>query len=409
MNQRYRWWILTLLTLATTINYLDRIALGFLSKPIWKDLGLDEAGYSRVVFAFQAAYTIGFLIMGKVVDRYGVRIGYSAAALWWGVASMLHAFARTPLQLGIFRGLLGLGEAGNFPSAIKAVAEWFPVKDRAFATGIFNAGTNMANVLGPPLFVFIASRYGWRGSFLTTSSLGILFAIVWFISYYTPRTVDSAGVEVVKEPPMPWLEALRHKQTWGFAAGKFFSDPAWWFYLFWLPIYFYKVRGWSETEMAWALPFIYIMADLGSVAGGWLSGYFIRRGWTVARARKTTMLICALCPPIAACGVLVPNPVMAVVLFSLATAAHQGWSANLFTTASDVFPKRAVASVVGIGGAVGGVSGAIFSALVPGYVVPLLGYTPLFLGIGSFYLVGLFILHKLMGDFSQAGLDGGLT
>ena len=401
MPQRYRWWILTLLTLATTLNYLDRIALGFLSKPIWKDLGLDETGYSRVVFAFQAAYTVGFLIMGKFVDRYGARIGYSVAALWWGLASMLHAIARTPLQLGIFRGLLGLGEAGNFPSAIKAVAEWFPVKDRAFATGIFNAGTNMANIIGPPLFAFVAAHYGWRICFYVTSSLGLAFAVVWYFSYYTPTPEGrlKPGLGAPRgETAMPWLEALRYKQTWGFAAGKFFSDPVWWFYLYWLPIYFYKVRGWTEDEMKWALPFIYLVADFGSIAGGWLSGFLIRRGWTVARARKTTLLICALCPPIAACGVLAPNPVWAVVLFSLATAAHQGWSANLYTTTSDVFPKRAVASVVGIGGAAGGVSGALFSALVPGLVVPIFGYKPLFLSIGCFYLVGLYILHKLMGD-----------
>ena len=397
MNQRYRWWILTLLTLATTINYLDRIALGFLSRQIWNDLGINETGYSHIVLAFQAAYTIGFLIMGKFVDRYGVRVGYSTAAAWWGLASMLHTTARVPLQLGIFRALLGLGEAGNFPSAIKAVAEWFPAKDRAFATGIFNAGTNMANIVGPPMFTVIAASYGWRACFFVTSSCALAFSVVWLFSYYTPRNDDPAQ-EAIQEAPMPWMEALRHKQTWGFALGKFFSDPVWWFYLFWLPVYFYKVRGWTENEMKWALPFIYIVADLGSVAGGWLSGYLIRRGWPVARARKTTLLICALCPPIAACGVLVPNPVWAVVLFSLATAAHQGWSANLFTTTSDVFPKRAVASVVGIGGAVGGVSGVLFSALVPGYVVPILGYTPLFLSIGCFYLVGLYALHKLMGD-----------
>lgn len=398
MNQRYRWWVLTLLTLATTINYLDRIALGFLSQPIWRDLGLDEKGYSRVVFAFQAAYTVGFLIMGKFVDRYGARIGYSTAAAWWALSSMLHGFAQSPIQLGVFRALLGLGEAGNFPSAIKAVAEWFPVKDRAFATGIFNAGTNMANIVGPPLFAYVAFHYGWRYCFFITSSLGLIFSVVWFFSYYTPRTVNAAGIEAPKDIPMPWMEALRYKQTWGFALGKFFSDPVWWFYLFWLPIYFYKVRGWTEDEMKWALPFIYLVADFGSVAGGWLSGYLIRRGWSVARARKTTLLICALCPPIAACGVLVTSPVLAVVMFSLATAAHQGWSANLYTTTSDVFPKRAVASVVGIGGAVGGVSGAIFSALVPGYVVPLFGYNALFLSIGCFYLVGLYALHKLMGD-----------
>jgi ACS family hexuronate transporter-like MFS transporter len=396
--KRYRWWILTLLTFATTINYLDRIALGFLAQPIRAELGLDDQGYSRVVAAFQAAYTIGFLIMGKMIDRYGARIGYSFAALWWALASMLHPFARTPMQLGTFRALLGLGESGNFPSAIKAVAEWFPLKDRAFATGIFNAGTNMANIIGPPMFAWIFKYYGWRTCFFVTSTLGIIFSVVWYFSYYTPKTLDAQGVEAPKEPPMPWLEALRHKQTWGFALGKFFSDPVWWFYLFWLPIYFYDVRHWSRDEVKWALPFIYFVADLGSVAGGWFSGFLIRRGWPVARARKTTLFICALVPPFAAFGVLAPNPVVAVVLFSLATAAHQGWSANLYTTTSDVFPKRAVASVVGIGGAAGGVAGVLFSALIPGYVVPILGYNPLFLSMGCFYFIGLYALHKLMGD-----------
>lgn len=397
MTERYRWWILTLLTLATTINYLDRIALGFLAQPIRTELGLDDLGYSRVVACFQAAYTIGFLAMGKFVDRYGTRIGYSTAALFWGVASMLHTLARIPLHLMLFRGLLGLGESGNFPSAIKAVAEWFPPKDRAFATGIFNAGTNMASVIGPPLFVVIFNTYGWRACFLSTSTLALVFSIVWFLSYRRPLSATSGKPEPV-EAPMPWGEALRHKQTWGFAAGKFFSDPVWWFYLFWLPIYLFDIRHWSRDEVKWALPFVYLVADLGSVAGGWLSGYFFRRGWPMAKARKTTMFICACCPPIAALGVLAPNPIVAVVLFSLATAAHQGWSANLYTTTSDVFPKRAVASVTGIGGALGGVSGFFFSAIIPGYVIPVLGYTPIFLVMGCFYFIGLFLLHKLMGD-----------
>jgi MFS transporter, ACS family, hexuronate transporter len=394
LSSRYRWWILTLLTVATTINYLDRIALGFLAPQIRAELGFGDAGYSRIVGAFQAAYTIGFLIVGRFIDAYGVRIGYASAALWWGLSSMLHTIARTPMQLGAFRGLLGLGESGNFPSAIKAVAEWFPPKDRAFATGIFNAGTNMANIIGPPVFAAILVSFGWRACFYVTSTLGILFSIVWFFSYHSPA--PEPGVPV--EKPMPWSEAVRYPQTWGFAAGKFFSDPAWWFYLFWLPIYFYDVRHWSSDQLKWALPFIYVVADLGSVAGGWLSGYFIRKGWTTARARKTTMFICACCPPIASLGVLAPNPIAAVVLFSLATAAHQGWSANLFTTTSDVFPKRAVASVTGIGGAVGGVSGLLFSAIIPGYVVPALGYKPLFLGMGCIYFVGLFAIHKLMKE-----------
>ena len=393
-TSRFRWWVLTLLTLATTINYLDRIALGFLAPQIRGELGFGDSGYSRVVGAFTFAYSVGFLIMGRFIDHFGVRIGYATAALLWGFASLLHTVARTPIQLGMFRGLLGLGESGNFPSAIKAVAEWFPPKDRAFATGIFNAGTNMANVIGPPVFAVIVVSYGWRACFYVTSTAGVLFAITWFFTYKKPEALPGEA----KEKAMPWSQAIRYPQTWGFAAGKFFSDPAWWFYLFWLPIYFYDVRHWSKDELKWALPFIYIVADFGSIAGGWLSGYFIRKGWSAGRARKTTMFICACCPPFAALGVLAPNPYLAVVLFSLATAAHQGWSANLYTTTSDVFPKRAVASVTGIGGAVGGLSAFVFSAIIPGYVVPVLGYTPLFLGMGSIYFVGLFLIHKLMKD-----------
>ena len=400
MNTTYRWWILTLLTLGTIINYLDRIALGILNPVIKKDLNLTDEMYGYVTGAFQLFYTVGFLLMGKFVDRYGTRLGYASAAIWWSISAMLHSFARTPFDLGIWRALLGLGEAGNFPSAIKAVAEWFPVKDRAFATGIFNAGTNVATMVGPFLFLTMNGLYGWRACFLITGGLGLIWVVAWWISYYVPQAGGGTGVQVSSEKPMSWTEAVRYPQTWGFAFGKFFSDPVWWFLLFWLPLYLYNVRKLNMTEVSWILPFIYLMADVGSVAGGWLSGYFIRRGWSVARARKTTMFIFACMPPIASMAVLVDNLYIAVGLFSLATAAHQGWSANLYTTTSDVFPKRAVASVTGIGGALGGLSGFLFSAIIPSQVVPRVGYVPLFLGMSVFYLIGFVVLSRLMGDFT---------
>lgn len=401
MNTNYRWWILTLLTLGTIINYLDRIALGILNPVIKKDLNLDDTTYGYVTGAFQLMYTIGFLLMGKFVDRYGTRLGYGASAVWWSIAAMLHAFARSPFDLGMWRAFLGLGEAGNFPSAIKAVAEWFPAKDRAFATGIFNAGTNVATMIGPAMFVAMNAAYGWRACFMITGSLGLFWVVAWWFSYYVPQQNGaSTTTQVSLEKPMPWAEAIKHPQTWGFALGKFFSDPVWWFLLFWLPLYLYNVRKLDMKEVSWILPFIYLIADVGSVLGGWISGYFMRLGWSVARSRKTALLIFASLPPIAATAVLVDNLYVAVGLFSLATAAHQGWSANLYTTTSDIFPKRAVASVTGIGGACGGLSGFLFSAIIPGYVVPVLGYIPLFLGMSVFYLIGFLFLNKLMGDFT---------
>lgn len=396
---QYRWWILTLLTLGTIINYLDRIALGILIPVIRQDLALDDKSYAFVTGAFQICYSIGFLLMGKFVDRYGTRIGYAAAGLWWSAAGIVTSLARTPFDLGVYRALLGLGESGNFPSAIKAVAEWFAPKDRAFATGIFNAGTNVATMVGPVIFVAMKDAYGWRACFYITGALGVIWSIVWWFSYYVPKPGPGETSADAVEAPMPWKEAIRMPETWGFGLAKALSDPVWWFLLFWLPLYLYDVRKLNMNEVKWILPFIYLMADIGSVAGGWLSGFFLRRGWSVPRARKTTLLIFACMPPIASLAVLADNLYVAIGLFSLATAAHQGWSANLYTTTSDVFPKRAVASVTGIGGALGGFSGFLFSAIIPGYVVPVLGYVPMFLGMSCFYLLGWLCLNKLMGDF----------
>jgi len=361
---RVRWWILFLLFLATTINYMDRIAFGFLVPEIRKDMVLDEAMYGRMTLAFEMAYMFGFLAMGKLIDRYGTKMGYAVAIAWWSAAALFHALARTPLTLGMNRALLGLGEAGNFPAAIKSVAEWFPKKDRAFATGIFNAGSNVASMVGPPLFALMVMNFGWRGCFLITGSLGFVWLVLWMITYRKPE--DHPGVNEVereyilsdedgtKEPEIGWMAALQYRETWGFAAGKFLTDPVWRFYSYWLPIYLYDVRGFDMKKVGWVLPFIYLMADFGSVGGGWLSGYFLRRGFDVGKSRKMAMGVCAACMPLAVTAVLFDNPVTAVLLMSLATAAHQGWSANQFTTVSDVFPRPAVASVTGIGGCAGG-------------------------------------------------------
>ncbi len=406
-----RWWILALLFILTTNNYLDRIVINVLSPVILEDLKFDKQHFGYVSGAFQFTYAIGFLIMGKLIDRYGTRKGYSIAIVWWSVSAGLHALSRSWLDLGFWRGMLGLGESGNFPAAIKAVSEWFPKKDRAFATGIFNAGTNVASMVGPPMFVWMNAHYGWRACFYITASTGILCLIAWWGFYRLPREhfgVNEAELAIIEsdlderaEAKMGWSEALRFKQTYGFAIAKFLSDPVWWFYLTWLALYFKEARGLSLEQIGWALPVIYLMADFGSVMGGWVSGFLMRQGWSNEKARKATMAFFALCMPIAATAVMVPQTWLAVALISVATAAHQGWSANLYTTVSDVFPKNAVASVIGIGGFFGGIGGVIFTSLLPGYIITHFGYTPIFIMMGGFHIIAWFFAHFLMGRMQK--------
>ncbi len=413
MMTRVRWWILALLFFATTINYLDRIVFSVLIPVIRKDLGLDERSYGLVNGVFQFAYTVGFLFMGKFIDRYGTRIGYAVAIAWWSLAAILHATSRTPMQLSIWRGLLGLGEAGNFPAAIKGVTEWFPKRDRAFATGIFNAGSNVASMIGPPLFAWMLYSLGWdwRTCFLVTGGSGFVWLIFWLATARPPQKhagVNSAELAYIESDQdggtstdggrrLGWAEALRYRETWGLAAGKFFADPVWWFYLYWLPPYLYDVRKFDLKAIGWALPVIYLAADVGSVAGGWLAGYWIKKGWDPARARKGAILVFASMMPIASLAPLIESVPLTIALICLATGGHQGFSANLYTTASDVFPKRAIASVTGIGGCAGGIGGVLFSAVIPGYVIPVLGYTPVILTMGVFHLTAFFFVHKLMG------------
>ncbi|MCC6539232.1 MAG: MFS transporter [Bryobacterales bacterium] len=412
-----RWRILVLLFFATTVNYLDRILLGFLLPAIRQETHITDKEYGYITGAFQVAYTLGFLIAGKFIDRIGTRLGYAIALVWWSVAAALHAVSAGAWSLGGWRALLGLGEAGNFPAAIKGVAEWFPKKDRAFATGIFNAGSNVASMVGPPTFAFINARYGWRMCFLVTASLGAVWLVFWLLMYRTPDQhpsvspeelayIQSDGAEDAAAPKISWSDALSYRQTWGYAIAKFFTDPVWWFYLFWIPPYLADVRGFNLTQVGWALPVIYLMADFGSVGGGWLSGWFIRRGWPNGKARKTAMGLCAALMPVAAMAVLAQDPALAIGLISSATAAHQGWSANLYTTASDVFPKSATASVTGIGGCFGGLGGVLFSAILPGYIVTYFGYTPLFLIMGGFHLTALLFVHKLLGDMKPLAAGG---
>ncbi len=406
---RYRWFILTLLFLVTTNNYLDRIVFSVLIPVIRQDLHISTEYYGYINAAFQAAYTIGFLFMGKIVDRWGTRFGYALSIVGWSVAASLHATARSALQLLTWRGLLGISEAGNFPAANKAVAEWLPKKDRALAIGLFNSGTTVSSIVGPPLFVWMAATLGWRVCFLITGGLGLVLVVLWWIAYRQPeshRAVNEKELAYIRGdaeeskgavPQIGWLAALAHKETWGFALGKFLTDPVWWFYLNWLPPYLFDARKFNLAAVGWAIPVVYTTASVGSVAGGWLAGSLIRRGWRHGTARKTAMAVCACLMPVGAMAVMAPNPVVMILMIGVATAAHQGWSANLFSTVSDVFPKPAIGSVTGIGGALGGLGGVIFSSLLPGYIVSHFGYTPIFLLMGFFHLTALAVVQLLLG------------
>jgi ACS family hexuronate transporter-like MFS transporter len=407
-----RWTICALLFAATTINYLDRIVFSVLIPVIRDEMHISNVQYGYINSAFQFTYTAAFFFAGRFIDRIGTRIGYAVSVAWWSLAAAFHALARTPLGLGFWRAMLGVGESGNFPGAVKAVAEWFPQRERSLAIGFFNAGANVASMVGPPVIVWILALYGWRACFLVTASLGLVWLVLWLLAYHLPgahpfiseserKHIQSDPADMGDEKPVGWLAALRHKQTWGFALAKFLTDPVWWFYLYWLPPYLYDVRGFNLKEIGWALPFVYLMADAGSVGGGWLPGYLMRRGWPLAKARKTTLLLFACMMPIAALSALASRSVVAIALVSLATLAHQGWSTNLFTTTSDIFPKKVVASVTGIGGTFGGLGGILFSTLIPGFVVTYFGYTPLILGFGLFHLTGFFIVHRMMGDMKR--------
>ncbi len=401
--------MLVLVFFATTINYLDRIVFSVLNSVISAEMHIDDQAYGNINAAFQAAYTVGFLIAGKFIDRFGTKVGYAVSIAWWSVAAALHALAASPFQLGVWRAMLGLGEAGNFPAAIKSVAEWFPKKDRALATGIFNSGTTIASVIGPPVFVWMTLHLGWRSCFIITAATGAVWLVWWWISYGLPQRhkgVSDAEREYIlsdvesqrKEPSVSWSAALRHRETWGFGLAKFLTDPVWWFYLIWLPRYLANERHFNLQEIGWALPVVYIMAGIGSVGGGWISGFLIRKGMPNGKARLAAMALCVACMPIAATAVLAESPVLAIALVCLATAGHQGWSANLYTTTSDVFPKNAVASVTGIGGCLGGVGGTIFSAWLPGYIVGHFGYSPMFFIMGTFHVIALIAVRLLIGD-----------
>jgi MFS transporter, ACS family, hexuronate transporter len=405
----YRWTICALLFIVTTVNYVDRQVLGILAPTLQRELNWSETQYGNVVSWFSAVYAFGFLFAGRWLDRVGVRRGFATAVVVWSLAAMSNAFARTTAAFSAARGLLGLGESANFPGAIKTVAEWFPKEERALATGIFNAGTNTGAIVTPLVVPWIALTWGWRWAFIATGSIGFLWLFLWLALYRSPPA-QPAPAPLSNEPEeptvrVPWIRLLGIRQTWAYLVGKLLADPVWWFYLYWLPKFLDAKYGIKLAQVALPLIAVYLVADAGSVAGGWLSSGLIKRGWTVNRARKTAMLLMAL---VIVPTVLAPHAGSmwtAVAIVAVAAAAHQGWSANVYTLASDMFPRSAVASITGIGGFAGAAGGVLFQR-VTGRILDANGndYTPIFIVCGLAYVTAWIILQILAPKLEPARL-----
>jgi|UniRef100_UPI0035CB90AA ACS family hexuronate transporter-like MFS transporter len=394
---RRRWLICGLLFVATGINYVDRQMIGLLKPTLQGEFGFDEIGYGNIVFWFQAAYAIGYLSFGAIIDRLGARLGYACAFGVWTIAHMLHAAVQGVTGFAAVRFLLGLGESGNFPAGLKAVAEWFPAEERAFATGIFNAGSNIGAIVTPLVVPAITLAFGWRAAFLVTGLVSLPWLAAWLWSYRLPRRRGTAAaVSTVPPTRLGWRTTLRLRATWGYAVAKFMTDPIWWLFLFWLPDFLHRRHGLDLKSFGPPLVVIYLLSDIGSVAGGWLSSRLMRAGQSANRARKTAMLIAALAvTPIMAVQ-WIDGLWPAVLLIGLAAAAHQAWSANLMTLPSDMVPQTALGSVIGIGGAAGAVGGMVMTQLT-GHALEQTGsYQLIFLGAGSVYLIALALLQLIV-------------
>lgn len=419
----YRWTICSLVFFATTINYLDRQVISLLKPTLEKQFNWDENDYANIVIAFQLAYSIGMLFAGRFIDKVGTKMGYAISLALWCTASMLHGFAVGTASFILFRMLLGISEAGNFPAAIKTVAEWFPRKERALATGIFNSGTNVGAIIAPLIVPWMAITWGWQTTFIATGAVGFLWLIFWFTMYEVPSKhkklsktefdyihSDIADQEILadvrQEPQISWRRLLTYKQTWAFVAGKFLTDGIWWFFLFWLPAFLLAEYGLKGTSVGLPIAVVYTMTCFGSILGGWLPMWFVKqKSWDVIRARKTSMFIYALFPLVVVFSQLAGTYSMwyAVILIGIAASAHQAWSANIFTTVSDMFPKNSVASVIGIGGMAGGL-GSILIAKLAGKLFKhyealgdiQTGYYIMFMVCGFSYLVAWVVMFKIL-------------
>lgn len=418
---RYRWGICALLFFVITINYVDRQIIGVLKPVMEEEMGWSEVDYGNIVTAFQASYGIGLVVVGRLLDRFGTRLGMAVALAVWSIAAMAHAGARTVLQFVLARILLGLSEAAAYPGAVKSVAEWFPRRERALGVGILNAGANVGVLLTPIIAIGIAGAYGWQAAFLVTGGLGFIVLWAWLRFFRQPTDhpalgiAERAWIEQDGEPAtaatLTWGQAIRQPQAWFFICGKFFTDPVWYLFLFWLPDFFAKTQGMELfakgdsgilATIGPALIGVYLLADIGSIAGGWLSSHLVSRGWTVNRARKTTLLVAALLAVPMVTVASAPSPLVAVLLIGLGTAAHQAFSSNIFTMIADMWPRSAVATIAGMGGAAGAVGG-ILIAQATGWTLELTGsYVPIVLYAGLAYLIALTAIHLLVPRMEPA-------
>jgi ACS family hexuronate transporter-like MFS transporter len=411
---RVRWTICAMLFVATSINYMDRQVISILKPTLEHSIGMTEVNYSYIVDAFQIAYAIGLLAAGRLVDKIGTRIGYMVIMAVWSLSAMGHALANTVFQFAIARFSLGIGESGNFPAAIKTVAEWFPRSERSLATGIFNSGANLGAILAPLIVPWVTIRYGWHAAFLATGMFSALWILWWFSKYRKPAdhpTLTGAELRYIYQeaatemgPSAPWRSLLGYRQTWAFSAAKFLTDPIWWFYLFWLPSYFSAKFHLNLSHLGLPLIVVYSASSIGSIGGGWLPKLFARLGISLTHARLAAMLTCAcLVVPIFMANYL-QSEWSAILLLSVAAAAHQGWSANLLTTTSDMFPRTAVGSVTGIGSMAGSAGAALF-ATYAGHILQLThSYASLFAIAAGAYLVALSIMILLAPGLKKAGI-----
>ncbi|MFN8345595.1 MAG: MFS transporter [Spirosomataceae bacterium] len=427
----YRWTICGLVFFATTVNYLDRQVISLLKSTLSQELSWNDGDYANIEIAFKLFYAFGMLGAGRLVDKLGTKIGYAVATTLWSIAAVAHALVNTVFGFAAVRSALGITEAGNFPAAIKTVAEWFPKKERAFATGIFNSGTNFGAIVAPLSVPFIAAEMGWQWAFIITGLLGFVWLVLWLLFYETPANsprlskaefdyINSDAAEVLADkndankPQVSWAKLLGFRQTWAFALGKLLTDPIWWFYLFWLPDFLQSQYKLSGTEIAVPVAVVYSLSTIGSIAGGYLPMYLIKIGWPIFRARKTSMLIYALCvSPIIFAQILGSLSMWyAVFVIGFAAAAHQAWSANIFTTVSDMFPKFTTASVTGIGGMFGALGGILLSALVQKNMFVYYrsinqietAYYIMFFVCGAAYVLAWVIMHLLVPKMKPVDL-----
>lgn len=411
-----RWIICGILFLATTINYIDRQVISILKPMILKWPGWSELEYGRVISFFQLAYAGMMIAAGAIIDRIGIKKGFAIAIVFWSFAAMGHAISGTVASFMFWRVMLGIGEAANFPVCVKTVAEWFPRSQRALATGIFNSGCNIGAFVTPFMVAWILMHlHSWRWVFVATGALGFLWLVVWLVYYRQPLEHKSVSKEelayIQSEPPQkvektPWFPLFKYKQTWAFIAGKGLTDPIWWVWLFWVPGFLNKKYGVDIKAMGVPLLVIYTMASVGSIGGGWLSAFFLKLKWSPNVSRKIAMLICALCVVPVIYSAFTPHIWTAVILIGLACGAHQGWSANVYTLSSDLFPKRLVGSVTGIAGAFGGIGG-FFIANIVGFILQKNpgNYLPIFIIAASMYLTALLVLHSIVPKLEKAAID----